>query len=116
MSYATNSVSDAIEQIGDGIKWRCQNDPLPPEAVVVRTPVALMFVRGDRAEPGAALAKQVVASFGYWNIESSKYLDLVFFGWFKEGDEVGFQKKDNGRIFLDCVKQVEDLSKWHYSE
>ena len=86
----------------------------PSQAVVVRTPVALMFVRGDRAEPGASLAKQVVASFGYWNIESSKYLDLVF-GWFKDGGEVGFQSRDNGKIFFDCVKEVKKLSKWRYS-
>jgi hypothetical protein len=115
MTYATNNVGDAIRQIGDGIKWRCQNDPLLHQAVVVRTPVALMFVRGDRAEPGASLAKQVVASFGYWNTESSKYLDLVFFGWFKDGGEVGFQSWDNGKIFLDCVEEVQKLSRWRYS-
>jgi hypothetical protein len=81
----------------------------------VKTPVALVFVRGDRAEPGASIAKQVVASFGYWNLESAKYLDLVFFGWFKEGDTVGFQGHDNAQIFIECFEEVQRLSKWRYS-
>ena len=74
-----------------------------------------MFVRGDRAEPGATLAQQVVASFGHWNTESAKYLDLVFFGWWKEGKTVGFQSHDDGRLFIDCYEQVQRLSKWRYS-
>lgn len=115
MSWATNSVGDAIMQLNYAVIQRCQGESLPPQVEVVRTPVALVFVRGDRAEPGASLAKQVAASFGYWNIESAKYLDLVFFGWWKDGDTVGFQTHDNGRIFIDCYKEVQRLSKWRYS-
>jgi hypothetical protein len=63
---------------------------------------------------GASLAKQVVESFGYWNWESAQYLDLVFFGWYKEGEDVGFQKSDGCAIFRECCSQVASLSKWHY--
>lgn len=75
----------------------------------------LVFVRGDRAEPGAGLAKQVASSFGYWNVESAQYLDLVFFGWWKEGETVGFQSHDGAKIFIDCYREVERMSKWRYS-
>jgi hypothetical protein len=115
MSFATNSVDDALKQLSDAVKDRCEEERLPADVRVVRTPVALVFVRGDRAEPGAALAQQVVASFGYWNTESAKYLDLVFFGWWKEGKTVGFQSHDAGRLFIDCYEQVQRLSKWRYS-
>ncbi len=115
MSWATNTVSEAIGQISDALIERCSNERLLPEIEVVRTPVALVFVRGDRAEPGASLAKQVVASFGYWNTASSNYLDLVFFGWWKDGDTVGFQSHDQGKIFVDCYEEVQRLSKWRYS-
>ena len=115
MSFATNSVGDAIMQLSDAVKFRCQGESLPTHVGVVRTPVALVFARGDRAEPGASLAKQVVASFGYWNLETAKYIDLVFFGWWKDGDTVGFQAHDNARIFIDCYEEVQRLSKWRYS-
>jgi hypothetical protein len=70
-----------------------------------------MFVRGDRAEPGATLAKQVVNSFDYWNDDSGKYLDLVFFGWYKDGDTVGFQHE----AFIQARQEVENMSRWRYS-
>lgn len=115
MSFATNSVGDAIMQLSEAVKFRCQAESLASHVEVVRTPVALVFMRGDRAEPGASLAKQIVASFGHWNTESAKYIDLVFFGWWKEGDTVGFQVHDKGRIFIDCYEEVQRLSKWRYS-
>ena len=115
MSFATNGVGDAITQLSDAVKFRCQGERIPTHVGVVRTPVALVFVRGDRAEPGASLAKQVAASFGYWNLESAKYIDLVFFGWWKEGDTVDFQAHDNARIFIECYEEVQRLSKWRYS-
>ena len=81
-----------------------------------------MFVRGDRGGPGEAIARQVVASFGYWNFASAEYLDLVFFGWYNEGGSVGFQpvrKGPDGRLdggfFVDCYRQIERVSKWRYS-
>jgi hypothetical protein len=115
MSFATNSVHDAISQLSEALKWRCKNEAPPPEVRVVRTPVALVFVRGNRAEPGATLAKQVVASFGYWNNVSAEYLDLVFFGWWKEGENVGFQSHNEAEIFVNCCEEVQRLSKWRYS-
>lgn len=115
MSFATNSVGDAILQLSDAVRYRCQGESLPAQVGVVRTPVALVFLRGDRAEPGASLAKQVAASFGYWNLESAQYIDLVFFDWWKEGDTVGFQSHDNAKIFIECYEEIQRLSKWHYS-
>lgn len=98
MSFATNSIDDALRQLTAAVKSRYQGESLPAQVEVLRTPVALVFLRGDRAEPGASLAKQVVASFGYWNVESAKYFDLVFFGWWKEGEQVGFQGHESARI------------------
>jgi hypothetical protein len=115
MSWATNSVADAVQQLGEAVRGRCRGERLPAGIDVVRTPVALMFVRGDRAGPGATLAEQVVSSFGYWNGESAQYLDLVFFGWWKEGETVGFQKADGSKIFRECCHQLEGMSKWRYS-
>ncbi len=115
MSFATNSVGDALKQLSDAVRSRGQAQYLPADVRVLGTLVALVFVRGDRAEPGASLARQVVASFGYWNLESAKYLDLVFFGWWKDGGTVGFQGHDNARIFIECYEEVQRLSKWRYS-
>lgn len=126
MSYATNSVSDALGQLAEASHRRCAGQRLPDELEVVRTPVALMFVRGDRAGPGKTLAEQVVSSFGYWNFESAEYLDLVFFGWYNEGGAVGFQpikkespvpsaEKREAGIFINCCREIEQMSKWRYS-
>ncbi len=115
MTWATNDVCDAISQLGDAVRHRCQDEHLPKDIDVIRTPVALMFVRGDRAEPGAMLSKQVVSSFGYWNEETGKHLDLVFFGWWKDGGEVGFQDWENSKIFRECCREIESMSKWRYS-
>jgi hypothetical protein len=51
-------------------------------------------------------------------------LDLVFFGWGREGDRIGFQpiKKADGQaqgsesgFFIDCCREIEAQSKWRYS-
>jgi len=115
MSWVTNSVAEAITQLGEAVERRCAGHAFPETTQLVRTPVALMFVRGDRAEPGATLARQVVSSFGYWNHESQEYLDLVFFGWFKDGVDVGFQGHDGARIFRDCCEEIQAMSRWRYS-
>ena len=78
---------------------------------MIRTPVALMFVRGDREYSGGSLAKQVVSSFDYWDDDSGKFLDLVFFGWFNDSGHVGFQPD----LFLQARREVEDSSRWRFS-
>ncbi len=126
MSWATNSVSDAVNQLGDALKRRCAGQRVPDEIDVVRTPVALMFVRGDRAAPGKTFAEQVVSSFGYWNFESAEYLDLVFFGWYNETGTPGFQpivkvdsspssRQGEAGMFIDCCREIGRMSKWRYS-
>jgi hypothetical protein len=119
MSFATNSVSDAIRQLEVAVRGRCPEGRGPTGAETLRTPVALMFVRGDRGGPGDDMAKQVVNSYGYWNTESSRYLDLVFFGWWKEGDHVGFHHTSGphaSTIFADCCRELSGISKWRYTE
>jgi len=111
MTWATNSVADAIGQLQEAVLARCHGTPIPPDVEVLRTPVALMFVRGDREGPGASLAKQVVSSFGYWNLDSGKYLDLVFFGWYKDGETIGFQPP----MFLQARDEVQRISRWRHS-
>ena len=61
MSWATNSVSEATRQLSEVVTLRCQGEDPPPQVEVVRTPAALLFMRGDRTEPGASLAKQIPA-------------------------------------------------------
>ena len=125
MTWATNSVSEAIHQLGDALQRRCSGQTIPDAIDVVRTPVALMFVRGDRAEPAKTLANQVVASYGYWDYASAEYIDLVFFGWYNDAGHVGFQPilksetssrspTDTG-MFIDCYREIERMSKWRYS-
>jgi hypothetical protein len=115
MSWATNSVEEAIQQLGEAVEGRCEHERLPIGVQVLRTPVALMFVKGDRAAPGLELAMQVVKSFGYWDKASAQYLDLVFFGWWYEGgNEAGFQSHNNAEIFFQCCDEIANMCKWRY--
>lgn len=53
-------------------------EPFSKTLSTITFPVGLCFVRGDRAGDGKSSAEQVVASFAYWNADSSKYFDIVF--------------------------------------
>ena len=46
MSFATNSIEDALDQLSEAVGSRCQAENLPRDVRVVKTPVALVFARG----------------------------------------------------------------------
>jgi hypothetical protein len=112
MTHAVNSVDDAVNALTEAIKSRNPTGTIPKQIKLIRTPVALVFVRGDQADPGAAQAKQVVASYAYWNEIYAKYLDIVFFGWYNEGNITGFNNKE---FFIQSYEHIQKISKWHYS-
>ncbi len=106
--YATHSLANAREHLDKSISLRLFENPLSDFVEKVRFPVGLFFLRGNRAGTGKDLAEQVVASYDYWNDESGKYLDMVFPGWGKDGDNIDF----NQEAFRNCKQEVERISKW----
>lgn len=76
----------------------------------LRFPVALFFLRGDRAGSGAALVKQVISSFDYWNIDSGKDIDIFLPGW-KKDSKLHFDVI----AFFEFRLKIEEVSKWEYS-
>lgn len=113
MGYARyiRCFEDATSQLSKLMTDRLKGDPIMMTVKKVRFPVALFFIRGDRGGEGKELAEQVVASFDYWNIDSGKYIDIVFPGWNKKGDSVVFSSFD----FLRFKEQIERTSTWRYS-
>jgi hypothetical protein len=109
--WATFSIDEATRQLDDSIRQRLDEHPLSSDKDRVRCPVGILWVRGDRAEPGKALAEQTIASFGYWNEDSGRFFDVVLPGWGKDGDQIVFDP----RAFLAFREQVEEISQWTYS-
>src|SRR3954468_17540198 len=108
---ATFDLSDARKQLSRAIRDRLIQTPPPNSAELVRFPVGLFFIRGDRGGDGAKLTEQVVKSYGYWNDESGEYLDVVFFGWGKDGEQIVY----DATAFRRCKNALEGISKWRYS-
>ena len=106
--YATESLKDACVHLDNTISKRLIKNSLLDNAEKVRFPVGLFFIRGNREGPGKELAKQVVASYDYWNEDSGKYIDMVFPGW---GGDLG-NIKFNDKAFLNCRNKVQAISKW----
>ena len=104
-------LDDARRQLDQALRIRVHTMPVAEDATVIRCPVGFFFVRGDRAGPGKDLTEQVVASYGYWNLDAGKYLDMVFPGWGRDGDVLVF----NREAFLHCRAQLEAISRWRYS-
>jgi hypothetical protein len=113
VTFAVNSLDEAVAELQRTITSRIfQVGAIPKGVSLIRTPVALAFVRGDQAAPADTLAKQVVASYAYWNQISAEYLDIVFFGWYNDGGQVGF---NGNKYFIQCYEEIQKISKWHYS-
>src|SRR5712692_4437911 len=111
--FAAHSLEEARKYDLDlAIGNRLAQNPIVGDAESVCFPVGLFFIRGDRKGPGEQLTQQAVASYGYWNADSSDYLDLVFFGW---GKEEGAPPVYNDEAFRHCKNQVEKISKWRYT-
>src|SRR5271165_1530918 len=105
VTFAVNSLHDAAEALQASITSRIfQFGAIPNGLTLIRTPVALVFVRGDRAAPADTLAKQVVSSYAYWNQISAEYLDIVFLGWYNDPGNIGF---NDTKFFIECYEEVE---------
>ena len=76
--WATFDFSDARSQLSAAIGQRLYQNTPPVNAELVRFPVGLFFIRGDRAGFGAEIKEQVINSYGYWNDESGRYLDVIY--------------------------------------
>ena len=109
--WATFDMDDAQGQIAIAISRRVAEHPIASAVEVLRFPVGILFIRGDRGGEAAGLAEQVVKSYGYWNDDAGKYLDIAIPGWGKDGDSVVFDRK----AFLHCRKQMEAICQWRYS-
>ncbi len=106
--FATESLKDACVHLDATISKRLNKNLLIDNFEKVRFPVGLFFIRGNREGPGKELAKQVVASYDYWNDDSGKYIDMVFPGWGNDSGYIVF----NSNAFLNCKNEVEAISKW----
>src|ERR1700730_9136563 len=110
--FATHSLKDARPQLDHAISGRLFEHPILEPAERVRFPVGLFFIRGDRAGTGRDLAEQIVASFGFWNDDSSKYFDMVFPGWGTEDKEKILFDRTAFRTVRD---EIQTISKWKSS-
>ncbi|HEU0015380.1 MAG TPA: hypothetical protein VFQ45_16950 [Longimicrobium sp.] len=110
--FATHSLADARRQLDHAISLRLLEEPAVARLKRLCVPVGFLFIRGDRAGQGGELAEQVVASYGYWNDDAGRYLDMVFPGWGKDGD--GAPVFDR-RAFLSMRNEMEAMSAWTYS-
>src|SRR5262252_2225835 len=113
--FATHDLHDAESQVGSAMFKRLADHPLEGGVKTLRFPVGFFFIRGDREGDGDKLVKQVVKSYGYWNDDAGKYLDMVFPGWGKDGDKDSEHIVFDRSAFLHCLQQREGISKWRYS-
>lgn len=109
--WATFDLEDAERQLDGAIGNRLYQHPIADVVKALRFPVGFFFIRGDRGGEGAGLAEQVVNSYGFWNDDAGRYLDMVFPGWGKDGETVVFDRT----AFLHCRGQLEERCRWRYS-
>lgn len=109
--FAVESLQSALTSLDVKIHERLIKKPPSEDIELIRYPIGLFFLRGDRAGFGAELAKQVVASYNFWHIESGEYFDMVFPGWVMDaGTAVYIQD-----MFIRCKNEFAKISKWTYS-
>lgn len=105
------TTSAAVQELMRAAARRIKKSPLPAQCVSLRFPVALLFVRGDRAGNGKQLADQVVASFEYWDRDTADTLDIVLAGWMKTAEGLKFSVDE----FFEFQRLIAEQSKWRYS-
>jgi len=113
-----NSYEDALDKLNTQISSRISKGVLEKmskncgenAASKLRFPVALFFVRGDRADLGAKLTEQVTSSFNYWDLDSGKDIDILLPGWEKDPN-LSFDIV----AFFEFRLIIEEKSKWEYS-
>jgi hypothetical protein len=105
------SLRDARSSLDYSIHTRLGNKPPSEDIELIRYPVGLFFLRGDRAGSGKDIVDQVVASYSFWNDEAGKYFDMIFPGWGKNGGTAAYLPE----AFNVCQKEFAGVSKWKYS-
>lgn len=80
------------------------------ERTLLRYPVALFFVRGDRGGKGKTMAEECIASFNYWDLDSGNNIDILFPGWKKSSPNIEFDTYS----FYQFKKEIESISKWRF--
>jgi hypothetical protein len=100
--------------------YQRQHAGLLPSAEVIRYPALLVWARDDDPE-----TEKLVASYGYWNLESRHYIDILFCGWMFDG-QVLPTIEDAERLpfspaafdlgcYVACQNQVREISTWEPS-
>jgi hypothetical protein len=110
-AHAAPTEASALYQLMLSVAKRVREQPPPEGCSVARFPVALLFVRGDRAGDGKNLAEQAVASFDYWDKETGDFIDLIMAGWSRDDDGLHFNRDE----FLAFRRVIEEGSTWEYS-
>jgi hypothetical protein len=115
---STFSLSDARDQLNTrtfnrlAAQWANEHgfslEPMRFPFERARFPVGMFFIRGDREGEGKKLADQVVASFGFWHLDTGKYFDMIFPGWFKDSDTPAFSVSH----FKTFNEELDRLIKW----
>jgi hypothetical protein len=108
----------AREQLISTISGRVDKARPDPSVSVVRFPVVLFFVRGDRAGEGGEIAKTVRASFEYWSKDSGDHLDVIFPGWYWEGSPMQLSPSRiefDMSAFIRYRDEFQSKSKWKYT-
>jgi hypothetical protein len=80
-AFPGKTVSDTLHELLKRHVMRAKHFPPPSPATHVRTPVLLIFSRGDRAGDGRKLAEQAIASLPYWDKNSGDAIDIVLAAW-----------------------------------
>lgn len=106
--FAVENLAFAEQLLSNVYSERLKLEDDAETSTSVRGAVGLFLIRDDGAN-GSKLAKEVVASFRYWDTRTGHHFDGIFLGW-------GFDEQPaflNGG-FLTCVGNLEDALEWHY--
>lgn len=93
------------------VRSRIKQSPPPPEAQVLRFPVALFFTRDRGAAGTASIRDEIASSFEFWSRDSGEHFDMFFPGWYFHNGKLRF----NLNRFVEYRKEIERVSRWQYS-
>jgi hypothetical protein len=109
-------IADSLTEIESKLSYVFSNRlPLRPDehqVDIVRSAIGLFVVRDDGAN-GSTLAREIVSSFGYWDVSTGHYFDLVFLGWGYDGPAPnGGPAHFSLDGFMTAVRSLEEATTW----
>ena len=107
--FMIESLADVPRKLSDVYATRVRSDVVPDDVPRLRGPTGLFLVREDGAA-GSKLAKEVVSSFGYWDLRSAHFFDGLFLGWGFDGGVPAL----GDHAFARCVQDLERDLIWKY--